>query len=137
MSLTNELDAFLRIHDGDDHAFYSQYNKIDTLKYTLIALDGETAVGCGALNEYDNDSMEIKRMFVKPEYRKTAVASSILSSLEAWTLELGKHKCILETGKSLIPAIRFYKKCGYDLIPNFGQYKNVDNSRCFEKILTF
>jgi len=47
--------------------------------------------------------------------------------------ELGYEKCILETGKKQPEAIALYKKNGYKLIPNYGQYAEVENSVCFEK----
>ena len=42
---------------------------------------------------------------------------------------------ILETGKRQKEAVQFYKKNKYTIIPNFGQYKNVENSICFIKQL--
>ena len=44
-------------------------------------------------------------------------------------------KCILETGKRQAEAIRLYKKSGYDIIPNYGQYAGIENSVCFKKDL--
>jgi hypothetical protein len=41
----------------------------------------------------------------------------------------------LETGKRQPEAIGLYKKNGYKLIPNYGQYAEVENSVCFEKEL--
>ena len=74
-------------------------------------------------------------MFVKEEYRGTKTASSILKSLENWASEKGFKKCILETGNNQIEAINFYKKSGYNSIPNYGQYVQMDDSNCFEKLV--
>ena len=63
-SLVRELDADLKIRDGADHSFYSQYNKIDKIKYVIVAFDDQMAVGCGAIKEYLPDTMEVKRMYV-------------------------------------------------------------------------
>ena len=60
---------------------------------------------------------------------------SVLSDLESWAKELGFVKCVLETGINQPEAIALYKKCGYSIIENYGQYKGVENSLCFEKIL--
>ena len=62
------------------------------------------------------------------------IASEILSTLEAWTKEFGFEKYILETGKKQPEAIALYKKNSYQIVPNYGQYINVENSICFEKI---
>ena len=45
------------------------------------------------------------------------------------------EKCRLETGKKQPEAIELYKKNGYNIIPNYGQYEGVENSVCFEKTL--
>ena len=48
---------------------------------------------------------------------------------------VGFEKCILETGKRQPDAIALYKKNGYNLIENYGQYIGMENSVCFEKLL--
>ena len=135
IELVKHLDAYLTITDGEDHAFYDQYNGIDVLTHVIVAYDGESAVGCGAMKQFDNQSMEVKRMYTPPEYRGKGIAREILSSLEDWAKEQGYSKCILETGKRQIEAVAFYPKCGYQEIPNFGQYEGIENSVCFEKQL--
>jgi GNAT superfamily N-acetyltransferase len=133
--LVRELDADLTIRDGEDHAFYDQFNKIDKIKYTIVAYKDKIPVGCGAIKEYSPDSMEVKRMYVLPERRGQGIASTILKELERWTVELHYKRCVLETGKKQPEAIELYKKNRYGIIPNFGQYTGVENSLCFEKIL--
>jgi putative acetyltransferase len=135
--LVKALDSDLKVRDGEDHAFYSQFNKIDKIKYAIVAFEDEMAIGCGAIKEYSPGTMEVKRMYVTKEKRGQGIATTILEKLEQWVLELNFEKCVLETGKRQPEAIGLYKKNGYILIPNFGQYENVENSVCFEKILTF
>ncbi len=134
-ALIRELDADLKIRDGDDHSFYSQFNKIDKIKYAIVAFDDEMPVGCGAIKELSKDAMEIKRMYVPPARRGQGIAGKILKELENWVFELNYTKCLLETGKKQPEAIALYKKNGYQIIPNYGQYENVENSVCFEKRL--
>ncbi len=133
--LVTELDADLRIRDGEDHAFYAQFNKIDAIQHVIVAYDNETAVGCGAIKQYAPGIMEVKRMYVPLERRGEGIASVILKELENWATELNAAKCILETGKKQPEAIALYKKNDYTLIPNYGQYEHVEDSVCFEKVL--
>lgn len=79
--------------------------------------------------------MEIKRKFVPTKMRGKGVAVAVLNELESWARELGYEKCVLETGDKMLEAIGLYKKCGYKIISNYGQYANVENSICFEKEL--
>ncbi len=74
-------------------------------------------------------------MFVPEEFRGRNIAMSILKNLEEWAKDLSYHKCILETGDKMPEAIGLYKKSGYQQIPNYGQYENIENSLCFEKLL--
>lgn len=133
--LVKELDAFLAVTDGDEHDFYNQFNKIEGLQYVLVAYLNEVAVGCGAIRPFDNETMEMKRMFTLVDYRGKRIASQILKELELWAQELGYKKCVLETGVRQPEAIALYKKNGYEQIPCYGQYLNVENSLCFSKEL--
>ena len=134
-NLVKQLDAYLALMDGDEHAFYNQYNKIDVLKNCIVIFDNDEAVACGAIKELDSKSMEVKRMFTLPEKRGKGLASAILKALEVWSKELGYEKTVLETGKRQIEAVALYQKCGYKIIPNYGQYAGIENSVCFEKDL--
>jgi len=131
--LVKQLDAYLAEKDGRDHAFYDQYNKLDKIKYVVVAYENDQPVACGAIKEYDANTMEVKRMFTLPECRGKGVATKVLTELEKWAAELGYKKCMLETGKRQPEAIALYKKSGYKSIPNYGQYIAMDNSVCFEK----
>ncbi|MDO5977549.1 GNAT family N-acetyltransferase [Flavivirga spongiicola] len=135
VNLVKLLNAYLKVVDGDDHEFYDQYNNIDILKNIIVAYVDNKPVGCGAFKKHAENEVEIKRMFTLPETRGQGVASKILKGLEDWSKELNFEACILETGKRQIEAIQFYKKNGYMVIPNYGQYKDVTNSICFKKVL--
>ncbi len=133
--LVKFLDAELAERDGNDHPFYSQFNRIDKIKWVVLAYVDETVVGCGAIKVYDLQVVEVKRMYVKPEFRERGIARTILAELENWAMELGYIQCILETGRRQPEAINLYQSMGYCLTPNYGQYIGVDNSLCFEKQL--
>jgi len=135
-NLVRELDKDLSIRDGAEHSFYAQFNKIDKIKYAIVAYENEEPVGCGAIKEFSPEIMEVKRMYVPLKRRGEGIATIILNELERWTADLNYKKCMLETGKRQPEAIELYRKNGYAIIPNFGQYENVENSVCFEKIVT-
>ena len=71
------LDKELQIRDGAEHTFYAQYNKIDKIKNVVVAYEDDVAVGCGAIKEYEPGTMEVKRMFVKDEYRCKVIATFV------------------------------------------------------------
>jgi putative acetyltransferase len=133
VQLVRYLDADLAERDGEDHLFYAQFNKIDKIKFVVVAYENDRPVGCGAIKEYAPGTMEIKRMYTSPKNRGKGIASKILHELEVWAAELSYEKCILETGKKQPEAIGLYQKNGYEIIPNYGQYAEIENSLCFEK----
>ena len=133
--LVAQLDAYLRILDGDDHEFYAQFNKTNLLKNALICYDKDKAVGIGAYKEYDSQTVEIKRMYTVPEYRGKGIAKAILTELELWAKEEGYTVAILETGYMQKDAIGLYQKLGYQITENFGQYIGIENSVCLKKNL--
>ena len=134
--LVKYLDADLAKNNGDQNSFYAQFNKLDKIKHVVIAYENGQAVACGAIKEYEPGVMEVKRMYTSPGSRGKGVAGKVLSELESWAKELNYHKCVLETGKTQTAAIHLYEKSGYQSIPNYGQYVGVENSVCFEKMIT-
>jgi GNAT superfamily N-acetyltransferase len=131
--LIKDLDAYLAVSDGEDHSFYAQFNKVDLIKHVVLASYNEIIIACGAIKQYDPKTMEIKRMFTSSDYRGKGIAGLILIELENWAKEMGFENCILETGKRQIEAIRLYKKSGYEVITNYGQYAGMEDSICFMK----
>ena len=135
VEMVKQLDSDLAIRDGEDHAFYNQFNSISMIKYAIVAYHENIAIGCGAIKAFDHTTMEVKRMYVSPDKRGKGIAGKILAELETWTKELGFTRCILETGINQPEALALYHKNEFVRIPNYGQYENVKSSFCFEKVL--
>ena len=135
ITLVRQLDVELATIDGDEHSFYAQYNKIDKINHVIIAYENELPIACGAIKQFSENAMEVKRMYTLASYRGKGIASGVLIQLEKWAAEMNYSHCILETGIRQPAAIRLYEKNGYLPVPNYGQYAGVENSRCFEKKL--
>ncbi|MGO4773592.1 GNAT family N-acetyltransferase [Flavobacterium sp. W22_SRS_FK3] len=135
INLVALLDQDLAIRDGEDHAFYNQFNKTDKIKHTIVYYENDVPVGCGAFREKEPLTTEIKRMYVHQDYRKKGIASAILAALEIWAKEVGYTYTILETGKNQPEAINLYQKKHYTIIPNYPPYEQMDNSVCMKKTL--
>lgn len=133
--LVKQLDAYLKVTDGNEHDFYNQFNSIDTLKYVVVAYADNLPVGCGAFKRYNKNTVEVKRMFTKSDARGRGIATLILNEFEDWATELNYSSLVLETGISQKEAVQFYKKSLYKIIPNYEPYTSMKNSLCFEKEL--
>lgn len=129
------LDADLYQRNGEAQLKYRRFNKVDLIKHVvLVYVDGKP-VGCGAFKKYDDESVEIKRMFVLPEMRGKQLAAQILQELENWAINEGYCKAVLETGHKQTEAIRLYTVAGYSLTENYGQYIGMEESICYRKEL--
>jgi putative acetyltransferase len=133
LALVALLDEELHIRDGAEHAFYAQFNRPVGLSGVVVAYLDSVPVGCGAFKDHSDQTAEIKRMFVKPETRGNRIGGQILAELESLAHELNFSECILETGLKQPEAIALYKRSGYTVIPNYGQYVGVENSVCMKK----
>jgi putative acetyltransferase len=134
-ALTQALDTELNARYGKAQAAYDQHNVIDLIKTALVGYEDELPVACGCFKKIDDTTVEIKRMFVAPRYRRHGFSSQILGELEAWAMELGFSDARLETGKGQPEAIALYGKMGYAVIPNYEPYVGMENSVCMHKAL--
>lgn len=134
-NLIRELDRELRGNYEFDQDVYDQYNQLESIQHVmLVYVDGQ-AVGCGCFRILNPETIEMKRMFVRREFRGLGISTQILAALESWAIELNYKTAVLETGDLQTEAIQLYQKYGYHSIPNYGPYADLPHSYCFEKSL--
>ena len=133
--LVAELDDDLWSRYGTEQLKYRQYNVIENLETVVIVYDASKPVGCGCFKKFNNDSVEIKRMFVAVDQRGKGIGTAIMKELENWAKELKSKFIVLETGNGQPEAIHLYQKQGYAVIPNYGQYIGKEMNICFKKKL--
>jgi hypothetical protein len=130
-ALDNELWNEL----NEDQAKYDQYNKVPDLKTVLILYVNEKPAASGCIKKYNENTVEVKRMFVVKEHRGKGLSSMILKELESWAIELGFHYAILETSIHFKAARSLYTNAGYKIIDNYDQYAGLEESICMRKEL--
>jgi GNAT superfamily N-acetyltransferase len=136
IELCRELDNFLNEAVGvEEQGEYNQYNTLEDIHDVVLLMENNKAIACGSFKEYESQVAEMKRVFVKKDYRKRGLSKLIIKELEAKAKANGYTKLILETGKQLKTAIITYKSYGYTIRNNFGQYENMPDSVCMEKVL--
>ncbi len=135
-ALVERLNKYLLLQYGALQDFYSQFNKIDNIPNVVIAYLDNSPAGCGCFRRFDEYSVEVKRMFVADEYRGNGAGKAILNELEKWAAELGYGTMVLEMGNRQPEAAGLYRKQGYCIIPNYGQYAGMEEtSTCMKKVL--
>ena len=135
MELCHELDDFLNelVGGEENRAEYIPYNQLDDIHNVIVAYDDDIPVGSVSFKKYDDECAEVKRVFVKEEYRNKGIANELMELLENTAREQGYRYLILESGEPLVAAMALYRKIGYKVILNYGQYKNMPDSICMKK----
>jgi GNAT superfamily N-acetyltransferase len=118
------------------HGFSVEQLLAEVVKFFVVRVDGEAA-GCGGIKLFKGDYGEIKRMYVRPQFRGAGLGKMILERLADHVVAHGIPLLRLETGIHQRAAIRLYEEMGFHRIPPFGSYTNDPVSLCFEKPLKF
>lgn len=135
VKLTNLLDKEFYEMFGDVVKRYEEFNRLKEIDHVIVLYDGIIPVACGSFKKYNNDTVEIKRVFVYKEYRQKGLATKIMRQLEKFAIKQGFVYSILETGVELKPAIALYKSLGYEIVNNYAQYEADSICVCMKKKL--
>lgn len=137
IELCHALDGFLNelVGGEENRAEYIPYNRLDDIHDVFIAYDDNIPVGIAGFKKYDDECAEVKRVFIKREYRGRGISNKLMELVENTAKKQGYRYMILESGEPLVAAMALYRKLGYKVIPNYGQYVNMPDSVCMKKSL--
>lgn len=130
--LCGELDDFLNhaIGGEEKREKYKQFNHVETMDSVAVVYDHAKPVGCGALRKYSGEEAEVKRVFVREEYRGKNIGGMLLENLITQAEKMGFGKLLLETGAFLEASVRLYQRYGFERIENYGAYRDMPESLC-------
>lgn len=100
--------------------------------FFVIRVDG-TPAGCGGIQLFGDAYGELKRMYIRPQFRGMGLAKQLIQHLEGYARERRIPLLRLETGIHQHEAIALYEGYGFKRIPPFPPYFQDPNSRCYEK----
>lgn len=81
----------------------------------LCALgDDGTVIGCVAYHRHNDRRCEMKRLFVKPEYRELHAGRQLIEAIIELAKSDGFEEMVLDTITPLQSAIHLYKKFGFE-----------------------
>jgi len=134
LALIAELDAQLeRLYPHESRHGYSVEKLIaENVAFFLIRYN-DTPAGCGGIKLFGRKYGEIKRMYVRPQFRGFGFGKLMLNHLADYARGQGVSLLRLETGIYQREAIGLYERMGFQRIPPFGAYKEDPLSRCYEK----
>ena len=116
------------------HGFSVQKLIAENVAFFVLRADGRPA-GCGGVKLVGRDYGELKRMYVRPQFRGSGFGQKLLDHLAGHARAHGVTLLRLETGTHQQAAIRLYEKAGFRRIPPLGPYTNDPLSLCYEKQL--
>ena len=129
-------DYYSKIVGGiENRKSYVPYNISASIQDVLIAYVGNVPVACSGLKKYSENDIEIKRVWVEPEYRGKHIAANMMTQIEIKAREKGFQRTILQTREKMSDAVGLYKKLGYCQIDNYPPYDKMDGAICFAKDL--
>jgi GNAT superfamily N-acetyltransferase len=135
VELIGELDVHLMGHPyppQSRHAFSVDKLLRERVVFFVARYDGQLA-GCGGIKMFGTDYGEVKRMFVRPEFRGKGLGKAMLRHLADYAREKGAGLLRLETGIYEVEAIRLYERFGFARRAPFGEYVVDPLSVYFEK----
>lgn len=96
---------------------------------------GYIPVGCASFERYDDECAEVKRVFIKEEYRGRWISKILMELFRRKRQKRGLYLFNLESGEPFVAAMALYRSIGHYVIPNYGQYKYMPDSVCMRKKL--
>lgn len=97
----------------------------------ILALVDETGAGCIALRKISEDICEMKRLYVRDEYRGLGIGRKLIAILIEEAIKLNYSYMRLDTLSSLEKALQLYKNIGfYDIDPYI--YNPIKGARFME-----
>ena len=130
-----DMDLDRRVGKKIERNKYKKYNRLDEIQEAIVVYEENRVIGGGAIRRYDDETIELKRVFVHTEYQGRGIGTRLVALLMEWAVELGYKKMVLETGELLAESCAVYKKLGFQVIPNYGPYEDMPESLCMAKDL--
>lgn len=132
-ALAAELDAYYFTLVGEIQYRYAEPNRPENMNGLAVVYEEEMPIAIGAWKRIDEKTAEIKRIYVRPAYRRQGVASVLIPALEDSAAEAGFAQFILETARNTDASHQLYLSLGYKIIDYYGSPAGAENCLCFYK----
>jgi putative acetyltransferase len=82
----------------------------------FLAMAGDQVAGCAALRRHGEDVAELKRLFVRPQFRGSGIGRTLCIKVLGEARDAGYSAVVLDTLSSLTAAIRLYESLGFQRV---------------------
>jgi ribosomal protein S18 acetylase RimI-like enzyme len=133
-TLIAELESYLEpLYPLESRHGYSVEKLIAQAVAFFLIRDADALAGCGGIQLFGSEYGEIKRMYVRAQFRGRGFGKLMLDHLADHARNRGVRLLRLETGIHQHAAIGLYERMGFRSIAPFGEYKEDPLSRFYEK----
>lgn len=113
LAIVHEYSDAINVTVRETESSFEQYFEPGAALW--LARSDDKAIGCIAIRPLDTpDKAEIKRLYVKPEWRGKSIAEKLLAAAHEFAARNHYRWCYLDSKADLVAAIKFYERSGYE-----------------------
>lgn len=122
----SEHDDYMIAFLGEDKGCYTRYSEKENIEKAWVACNDNLPIGCVAYRQKANGVGEVKRLFIRKEYRGKGISKELLKTVEDYAKEQGCHTLFLDTRITLEPAVSIYRAFGFNIVFQQGLYVQME-----------
>ncbi|MCH5353166.1 MAG: GNAT family N-acetyltransferase [Acutalibacter sp.] len=126
LGLFSEHDDAMMEFLGEDKGLYTRYDGQEGIEKVWVIYVDDLPAGCVAYRRKESGVGEVKRLFVRSQYRGQGLSKPLLKTVEAYAREQGCNTLFLDTRITLEPAVSLYKKFGFSVVFQQGLYIQME-----------
>lgn len=126
LALFSEHDDFMRDFLGEDRDCYTRYSPAENIEKVWVAYEENEPIGCVAYRRKSDGIGEVKRLFIRSEYRGRGISKALLTEVKSHAKAEGCPKLFLDTRITLEPAVSLYRSFGFEITFQQGLYIQME-----------
>ena len=126
LALFSEHDDYMIDFLGDDKRHYTRYSENENLENIWVIYSESFPIGCIAYRNKAEGVGEVKRLYIREEYRGKGISKELLRTVERYAKEQGCKTLFLDTRVTLEPAVSIYRSLGFKTVFQQGLYIQME-----------
>lgn len=126
LTLFSEQDDYMIDFLGDDKKYYTRYSSNEHLENIWVIYSESFPIGCIAYRKKAEGTGEVKRLYIRKEYRGKGISKELLRTVERYAQEQGCKTLFLDTRITLEPAVSIYRSFGFKIVFQQGLYIQME-----------
>lgn len=128
LRLFSQHDDFMIDFLGDDSWCYTRYSENENIEKVWLACcdNDDMPIGCIAYRTKSEGVGEVKRLFIRSEYRGQGLSKELLNTVQCYAKKHGRNTLFLDTRVTLEPAVSIYRSFGFAIVFQQGLYIQME-----------